>query len=314
MKKIIFFLISCGIILLVSFQPDPKLPKNAAELGRKLFFDPILSLDHTVSCASCHKPELAFADTARFSRGIHGHLTARNTPSAMNVRGRTSLFWDGRASTLEEQALAPLVHPDEMGLTLEEATQRLSANAFYVKAFRKIYHAPPASERIALALAAFQRSLETGNSAFDRFIFKKDTSALSASAQRGRLVFVQKAKCFDCHFGPDFTGDEFMNIGLYNGKNLTDRGRFEITRDSAYLGSFKVPGLRNIAVTPPYMHNGMFRTLREVIDYYDNPDRFVQGSLNRDELLRQPLHLSETEKQDLEDFLHSLTDEQFLKN
>jgi cytochrome c peroxidase len=315
MKVIIHFavllLLGC-VTIFFAFQPE-KLPKTKAQLGKKLFFDPILSENHTISCASCHKPQFAFADTSRFSQGIYGHLTTRNTPSAMNVRGRTSLFWDGRVKSLEEQALAPLVHPNEMGLPLTEAVKRLNADVFYRQAFRKIFKSLVTQQNLAIALAEFQRSLETGNSAFDRFINDSDEKAITEAAKRGRMIFIEKAKCFDCHFGLDFTGDEFMNIGLYNGKELNDPGRFGIVKDSAYLGSFKVPGLRNIAITAPYMHNGMFKTLAEVVDYYDNPDKFVQGSLNRDELLRRPLGLTVNEKEDLVAFLKSLTDETFVK-
>ncbi|MBC8112307.1 MAG: c-type cytochrome [Verrucomicrobia bacterium] len=315
MKVITLFfvlLVFTALAGVLAFQPE-KLPKTKALLGKKLFFDPILSENHTISCASCHKPQFAFADTARFSQGIYGHLTTRNTPSSMNVRGRTSLFWDGRVKSLEEQALAPLVHPNEMGLPLAEAVKRLNADVFYQKAFKKLFKSGATQENLAIALAEFQRSLETGNSAFDRFIHDNDQKAITESAKRGRMIFIEKAKCFDCHFGLDFTGDEFMNIGLYNGKELNDPGRFGIVKDSAYLGSFKVPGLRNIAITAPYMHNGMFKTLREVVDYYDDPNKFVQGSLNRDELLRKPLGLTVNEKEDLVAFLESLTDETFVK-
>jgi cytochrome c peroxidase len=303
-----------SLFLAFSQQTDsPKLPKNEVQLGKLLFFDPILSGDSTISCASCHKPEFAFADTVALSKGINGHLTERNTPSAMNVTGRTKLFWDGRAATLEEQALAPIVHPNEMGLTLTEATKRLNQNEFYRKSFKKIFKSEASIVNLAKALAAFERSLETQNSPFDKFIQNNDKNAISESAQRGRMIFIEKARCFECHFGPDFTGDDFSNIGLYNGKDLNDPGRFAITKDSAYLGNFKTPGLRNVALTAPYMHNGMFKTLREVIDYYDKPDDFVKGSLNRDELLRRPLNLTEQEKADLEEFLKSLTDERFIK-
>ena len=140
-----------------------------------------------------------------------------------------------------------------------------------------------------------------------------DTLSFSVSAKRGREIFLGKGKCFDCHFGPDFTGDDFKNIGLFNGKDLNDSGRYVITRDPADLGSFKVPGLRNVAVTKPYMHNGMFKTLKEVIDYYDMPDKFVSNSINRDTLLARPLHLTPQEKKDLEAFLNSVTDYRFSK-
>ena len=131
---------------------------------------------------------------------------------------------------------------------------------------------------------------------------------MTASQMRGREVFIGDGKCFDCHFGPDFTGDEFKNIGLYDGKTLLDKGRFDITGDSADLGKFKVPGLRNVTLTAPYMHNGQFKTLEEVIEYYDNPYAFIEAPINIDTLMLEPLNLSAKEKQDLLNFLHSLTD------
>jgi cytochrome c peroxidase len=180
----------------------------------------------------------------------------------------------------------------------------------YVERFKNIYGERPKRENIIDAMVTFEKSLETSNSPFDRFMHD-DTSAISESAKRGQKIFNIKGKCFDCHFGPDFTGDEFRNIGLYNGRELNDVGRFGITQKKEDIGKFKVPGLRNIAMTAPYMHNGMFKTLEEVIDYYDTPTQFVQGSINADSLLLKPLGLTVQEKSDLLEFLKSLTDERF---
>lgn len=287
-------------------------PKTKAELGEKLFFDPILSSDRTVSCASCHLPDLAFADTARFSRGVGGALTDRNTPSAMNQAGRITLFWDGRATTLESQALQPIAAPNEMNLPIAEAVSRLNDAPAYAAAFRRIFRGKATEKALAEALAAFERTLETSNTPYDRYL-DGDEAAMSAAAARGRLLFIGKANCANCHAGDDFTADRFKNIGLYDGKTLTDPGRFKVTGDSSQAGHFKVPGLRNVAITPPYMHNGMFRTLREVLNYYNRPDDFVKNSPNRDLSLSTPLNLSEAELDDLEAFLHALTDERFLR-
>lgn len=143
---------------------------------------------------------------------------------------------------------------------------------------------------------------------------KRHPTAMTAQQIKGREIFNEKAKCFDCHFGPDFTGDEFRNIGLYNASDtLGDIGRFEQTQDSSDLGKLKVPGLRNIAMTAPYMHNGMFSTLEEVVDYYDDPTKFVQGAINPDTLVQEPLHLSQAEKDCLVQFLHALTDSTYLE-
>lgn len=318
MKRIVYLALFSAVIFPLLFAGSAeaeestsdkrKLPRNAAELGKLLFTEPLLSLDCTITCSSCHKPEFAFADTSAFSIGVGGKIGTRNAPSAMNLAGHEPFFLDGRAATLEAQALGPIANPVEMALPVDSALARLNRNAFYSKAFRKIYHSKATAENLSDALAAFERTLNT-NAPWDKFA-SGDSSAVSASALRGRAIFNVKAKCFECHKGIDFTTDEFKNIGLYNGNDLNDRGRFDITKDSTDLGKFKTPGLRNVSATGPYMHNGMFRTLRQVIDYYNEPQRFVNGSINTDTLIK-PLNLSETEKNDLEAFLRTLTNEQF---
>jgi cytochrome c peroxidase len=202
----------------------------------------------------------------------------------------------------------------EMDMPMSVIIRRLKANARYREGFYNVYGALPSRELLAAALAGYERTLETGKSAFDKYMKEEDTLSFGESARRGLDIFNGKGRCFDCHFGVDFTGnDRFKNIGLYNGKNLSDAGRFTVSGQAKDLGAFKVPGLRNIAQTAPYMHNGMFKTLREVIDYYNAPDKFVNDALNRDSLLRAPLGLTEREKKDLESFLLSLSDERFLK-
>ncbi|MBN8575994.1 MAG: cytochrome-c peroxidase [Cytophagales bacterium] len=287
-------------------------PATVAQLGEKLFFDPILSKDRTISCASCHKREFAFADNTAFSVGINGIPTKRNAPSAANLSGRLQLFWDGRVNSLEEQALKPIESPDEMNLPIIEAVDRLQRDEMYGRVFRKLFKSAPTADLLAKAIAEFERTLETADSPYDRFI-DGDESAMNESAIRGRLLFIGKANCANCHAGDDFTADRFKNIGLYNGKELDDPGRFEVTQDSSQLGHFRIPGLRNVALTAPYMHNGMFSTLREVLDYYNRPDEIISGAIHRDLSLSEPLNLSEQEINDLEEFLHALTDDQFLK-
>ncbi len=198
-----------------------------------------------------------------------------------------------------------------MALPIPQLLERLQSSP-YRAWFEAIYRQAPDSTTLSAALAAFIFSLESvGDSPFDEWM-KGDTTAMSAAQIRGRLVFNEKGKCFDCHFGPDFTGDEFRNIGLFTGQaGLNDLGRFALTQDSSDLGKLKVPGLRNIAVTAPYMHNGQFKTLEEVVNYYDDPSQFVQGSINRDSLLAQPLQLSVQEKADLVAFLEALTDRRY---
>jgi cytochrome c peroxidase len=276
------------VIGLVSFIPGPGPspgPGDQVELGRLLFFDPILSGDRTISCASCHKPAYAFADTTALSPGVSGRKGTRNTPSAMNIAIQDIFFWDGRARTLEEQALAPIANP--------------------------VVNSDPTREHLAEAIAAFERTLETSNSPFDNWKMSGDASAVSNAVKRGFTLFGGKAKCTKCHFGSDFTQREFRNIGLFDGKTLNDSGRASLPGQEKELGKFKVPGLRNIAITAPYMHNGMFRTLREVIEFYNDPGKIVPHAINRDTVLAKPLGLTEGEKADLEAFLLSLTDKQF---
>ncbi len=298
------------VLLAPAFATPSKEPVDKAALGERLFFDPILSRDRTVSCASCHKPEHAFADNVAFSLGVRGQPGTRNTPSAMNGAGRLDFFWDGRASTLEEQALGPIANPKEMDLPLVEALARLNADEVYAKAFAKLFKGPATEKTLAQAIAAFERTLETANTPYDRYV-AGDDSALTPAAARGRLLFIGKANCSSCHSGEDFTADRLKNIGLFNGKDLADPGRAAITKDPAHTGLFKIPSLRNVAVTAPYMHNGMFKTLREVVEYYNEPDRFVQGSINRDKALDLRPNLSGDEISDLVAFLEALTDDRF---
>lgn len=293
-----------------SLRKEVKEVTTEIDLGRKLFFDPILSQDRSISCGSCHKPEFAFADNRSFSRGVNDSLGKRNTPSVMNMASRSHFFYDGRASSLEEQAIGPIENPIEMNLSIDSAVYRLQHSEVYILLFDKIFKDEPTKENLASALASFQRGLESDGSApHDLWINDIELTALSTSQQRGRELFLGKAKCFDCHFGPDFTGDEFRNIGLYDEREYKDKGRFDITKDTADLGKFKVPGLRNVALTAPYMHDGSIETLEEVIDFYSDLYMFVPNPINLDTIMRDPLKLSVTEKEDLVNFLHSLTDE-----
>lgn len=316
MKVYLGGIFTVGVLscLTTYFSPQ-KEPQNVEELGKKLFNDPLLSADRTISCASCHIPAFAFADTVALSLGVGGKLGTRNTPSVMNMSARPYFFYDGRAETLEEQVFHPIRNPVEMNLQVRDAVKRVQKDAVYRRLFKNIFKNKPDSVNIGQALAAFVRSLESkGDAAADRYLSGGDANAMTPAQRRGRVLFMNKAKCFDCHFSPDFTGDEFKNVGTYNGENMNDVGRFAITKDSADLGKFKVPGLRNITQTAPYMHNGMFRTLEEVIEFYDNPQKIVPDAVNIDTLLQKPLGLTIEEKADLLSFLKALTDRTFVKN
>lgn len=312
MKKLYCLIVLAALVILIAqsafVSPGPK-TKEA--LGKMLFFDPILSGTRTISCASCHKEEFAFADTVSLSTGVRGRKGVRNTPSAMNVNMQVSFFWDGRAATLEQQALGPIANPLEMDLPVDEAVKRLNKSSIYRRAFRDLFNEAPNKTNLAIALSQFERSLETNDTPLDDWRINDNEDAMSASAKRGYALFNGKANCVQCHFGADFSNNEFRNIGLYDGKTLTDSGRAAITKKPRDLGKFKIGPLRNVALTAPYMHNGMFKTLRQVIDYYDDPDKVVPHSIGRDSLLAKPLNLSEREKQDLESFLISLTDRRF---
>ncbi len=311
LSRSILFLSPLAAFLACSVDEKQVLTSETA-LGEKLFFETALSIDSTISCASCHKPEFAFADNTPTSKGVAGRSGDRNTPSSMNMTNRNFYFWDGRAETLEQQALGPIENHVEMALPLSIAVRRLKQDPFYAASFAAVYGKEPSNELLASAIAAYERTLETSKSRFDKYMKENDSTALTASEKRGLDIFNNKGKCFDCHFGVDFTGnDQFRNIGLYNGQDLNDVGRYKITKNPKDLGRFKVPGLRNIAQTAPYMHNGMHKTLKEVIAYYNEPDKFISNSINRDSLLNKPLGLTDTEMKDLENFLISLSDERF---
>lgn len=296
-----------------SFNAAPASIRNKADLGKKLFSEKLLSKDSSVSCASCHKPTFAFADTVALSVGIYGKLTSRNTPSVLNMKNRPYYFWDGRATSLEDQALMPIENPDEMGLPVKEAILRLNNSEEYRKLFRKIFGQAPNAKNLAASFAAFEKTLETVNSPFDDW--SNNIAELSEEEERGRQLFIgDKAKCFDCHSMEDFTDDAFKNIGLYNAGILNDKGRFTISKATADMGKFKTPGLRNIAVTAPYMHDGRFKTLEQVVSYYNTPFMFVDDPVNIDSALLKPLMLTQQEKKDLVSFLKTLTDKAYRKS
>ncbi len=313
MKITIILLLFTIAVYLSSFVINKQLPNaifSKVALGKKLFSEKILSKDSSVSCASCHKPAHAFADTAAFSIGVGGKLTQRNTPSVLNMKNRPYFFWDGRAASLEEQSLMPIQNEGEMGLPISEAVSRLNQSAQYKNLFYKVFKQKPDAKNVAAAFAAFEKTLETVDSKFDDW--SNNLKKLTAQEERGRQLFVgDKAKCFDCHRQEDFTTDEFKNIGLYNAKDLNDAGLYNITNKATDKGKFKTPGLRNIAVTAPYMHNGMFKTLEEVVEYYNNPQKIVSNAVNIDDALKKPLGLTEKEKKDLVAFLKTLTDKKY---
>ena len=233
------------------------------ELGKLLFFDPRLSGSNRVSCASCHRTDKMFADGRRRAEGPGGKLLPRNTPSLLHVGLHKSLFWDGRSSSLEQQALIPIQSPLEMDQDLDELVKELSGIDGYAGRFRQVFGRPLNKQDIGRALAAFQRTLITRKSPLDRYL-AGDKSALSAAAQTGLELFVGDAGCIRCHHGPLLSDDTFYRLGVGRG----DRGRGAVTGKRQDLYKFRTPSLREVAGTGPYMHDGSQATLFDVVQYY----------------------------------------------
>ena len=241
---------------------NPTTPEKV-ELGKHLFFDPRLSGDNTKSCASCHLPEKAFTDGMPHARVAGGKQLTRNTPSLLNVGFYTSYFWDGRASSLEEQALVPIQSPDEMNQNVDELEEELNAIAGYRTQFQAVFGSPATKANIAKALAAFQRTLISRNSPFDRFL-RGGSNALSEEARHGWELFKGDAGCIRCHSGRNFSDSKFYRLGT----SVTDRGRGAITGQKREAFAFRTPGLRDVARTGPYMHDGSLETLSMVVEFY----------------------------------------------
>ena len=277
---------------------DPKI-----KLGKKLFFDPILSKNGTVSCASCHKPEHGFSDDKSVSIGINGQKGDRNTPTIFNTSHLKFLFWDGRAQSLEEQALGPIQNPKEMGETIKGVLDKLNKSPMYAEVFAIVFKKTPISaSQLVQAISAFERTLISTDSDYDRFL-SGNSMALSESANRGLGLFNGKAMCIACHNGPDFTDGGFHNIGL---PIADDVGRAKISVTSKDTRKFKTPTLCEVANTAPYFHNGQFETLEQVIAFYN-----AGGGVDTyKDPLKKPLSLSEKEQKDLIAFLKALSGRQ----
>ena len=285
-------------------RDNPTTPEKV-ELGRLLFFDKRLSADGTVACASCHDPKYAFAEPHAVSTGIKGQKGGRSAPSCVNRVFSTTQFWDGRAPTLEEQAKGPLVNPIEMGNPNHDAVvTRLRGIKGYVARFQKVFGTSEITiDHVAKAIAAFERTLVSGDSPYDRYDSGADPKALSASQQRGLELYRGKARCTLCHGGFNFTDEKFHNLGVGTEKKKPDAGRSAISKAAGEWGAFKTPSLREIALTAPYMHDGSLRTLEEVVDYYNRGGRHNRA-IDKD---LQPLKLTTQEKQDLVEFMKSLS-------
>ena len=284
-------------------------PTDSAKiaLGKELFFDTRLSLDNTISCASCHKPGFAFTDGLKTSTGINGQKTDRNSPSLLNSGFLKTVMFDAHLKTLELQAIVPIQEPVEMGHNMKVLIPQLRAIPEYQEAAKRIFNRDFDAWVLTRSLAAFERSLISLSAPFDHYM-KGDEGALNANEKAGWKLFSEKLYCTKCHVPPYFTNHEARNNGLY--KNYgADKGRFRIHLDSADIGSFKVPSLRNIELTDPYMHNGSMETLEEVIAHYTNGGA---GHYLQDKSI-VPFELTPKEKKQLIAFLKSLTDLSFLE-
>ena len=289
---------------------DNPVTDRAATLGRVLFYDKRLSANNTISCASCHQQEHGFSDPRQFSIGFRGEETDRNSMGLTNAKyyERGHFFWDERSQTLEEQVLEPIQNEVEMGLTLDELVTKVSAERYYAELFTSAFgDAVVTSERISLAIAQFIRSIISTESKFD-LGRSSNFSNFTPQENQGRRIFNGQGRCDDCHGTDNFVSDTVFNNGLEN--PYTDPGIGAITRRQQDLGKFKTPSLRNIALTGPYMHDGRFRTLEEVVEFYDsqvvNHPNLAPQLRNNNRPIR--LNLSEAEKRALVAFLNTLTD------
>jgi cytochrome c peroxidase len=310
--------------------PENPVTAEKVALGRLLYFDKRLSRDGTVSCATCHDPAKGFADGRKVAEGIGGKQGARNSPTVLNAVFYELQFWDGRAASLEEQAKGPLVNPIEMGFAShDDVVAVVKGVPEYAATFSKVFGREPSLDDIVGAIATFERTVLSGDSPFDRFI-AGEASALSESARRGWELWNGKGRCNTCHpFGdttPNFSDNKFHNIGvaakardfaalarqaaavagaaeLAAHPDFSELGRFVATRQPRDIGAFKTPGLRDVALTAPYMHDGSEATLLDVVDFYDRggePNPYLDGGV-------VPLKLTEQEKKDLVAFMESLT-------
>ncbi|MDF1696979.1 MAG: cytochrome c peroxidase [Saprospiraceae bacterium] len=278
-------------------------------LGKKLFFDPILSKDGKVSCASCHDPSLAFSDKQEVSLGSDGLSGTRNSPTLVNVAYHPYFTREGGVPTLEMQVLVPIQEHNEFNNNIVLIADTLSKIETYVSMAQEAYGQEPNSFVITRALAQFERSLISGQSLYDQQYNYGFAGSMSVSAKRGKLLFESdRTSCTSCHSGFNFTDYSFQNNGLY--EEYDDPGRSRFTQKEEDIALFKVPSLRNIEVTAPYMHDGSLASLEEVIDHYDSGGAV---HINKSERIK-PLNLSNSEKEDLLAFLKSLTDQKFINN
>jgi cytochrome c peroxidase len=299
-----------GLDLLMPSPANNPLRPHTVALGRRLFFDRMLSSDGSVACASCHDPARAFAGGRTIAVGADGRSGRRNVPALVNRGYGRAFFWDGRAATLEAQVLQPIVNPLELGAALPTVVSRLANDATYAAAFQVAFGRAPNADDLARALASYVRTIVSGDSPFDRTLAGPGR-AMSPDARRGMSLFFGRAECWLCHAGPTLTDEQFHNTGIAwqpaahaaSAGRFTDDGRFAVTRRAEDRGAFKTPGLREVARTAPYMHDGSVATLEEVVAHYNRGGR---PNPHLDRRLR-PLGLGAGDLRDLVAFLRALS-------
>lgn len=305
---------------------DNELTLSGVQLGRMLFYEKKLSATQTQSCASCHRQEDAFTDTAQFSEGVRGLFGHRNAMAIFNMAWNTNeFFWDGRANLLRHQSIMPIEDPLEMDETLENVINKLKGEEAYRNQFTRAFGtAEITEEKISLALEQFMNSIVSVDSKYDKY--QRGIAQLDSLEERGRFLFFAEfnpgfpnlsgADCAHCHSTINFSNNRYLNNALDSDADMTDLGRMDVTNNPSDRGKFKVTSLRNIALTPPYMHDGRFKTLEEVIDHYDSG---MKNSSTIDPTLIYPLNngglqLSATDKKALVAFLKTLTDDNLMTN
>lgn len=296
-------------LLPVQFPKDNPYSAEKAELGKLLYYDVRLSGDNTVSCGTCHAPQFAYTDGKPVSTGIRGQKGGRSAPTVINRAYSLAQFWDGRAATLEAQAVGPIANPIEMDQSHDACITKLRGIAGYRQLFAKVFGTEQFTiDHVAKAIATFERTVLSGNSPYDKYK-AGNKAAMSAEQVRGMDVYFNKAKCDQCHEGINFTSNAYHNLGVGTDKPNPDEGRSAVTKNAADWGAFKTPTLRDIARSAPYMHDGSLQTLEEVVEYYDKGG--VKNK-NLDEKMK-PLKLTAQEKADLAAFLRALNGEGWQK-
>lgn len=288
-----------------STPPDLKIYR--VELGKRLFYDPILSRDSTISCATCHKQELAFTDGLTKSIGIREQIVSRNAPTLTNVGNRPYLLWDGVNPSLESQVGVPVQEHTEFDFNVLLILERLKRNELYVDLAKMGFGTEITEAVFVKSIAEFERTLISDQSPYDRYL-SGNKDALTASQIRGKKLFFKELYCGECHTGKDLTNDALTNNGLY--ESYSDSGRIRLTRKESDRAIFKVPTLRNIALTAPYMHDGSKESLIDVLDHYSSGGK---NHSQKSEVIKS-FELTDQNKEDLINFFDALTDSVFIQN